>query len=103
MTGPEHYREAERLLADAATPVVIRVEGNITQEQAGEIRQRFEAETGTRPLVYGGGTHVDCSPILLAAQVHATLALAAATASSQANAYDGDEDGSRSRGWAGVA
>lgn len=40
---------------------------------------------------------------LAAAQVHATLALTAATAASQATAYDGDEDGSRSRGWAGVA
>jgi hypothetical protein len=38
-----------------------------------------------------------------AAQVHATLALAAATAAGQATAYDGDEDHSRSRGWAGVA
>lgn len=37
------------------------------------------------------------------AQVHATLALAAATAANQATAYDGDEHHSRSRGWAGVA
>lgn len=38
-----------------------------------------------------------------AAQVHATLALAAATAAGQATAYDGDERHERSRGWAGVA
>lgn len=49
MTGPEHYREAERLLA--------------TGSQAAERR----------------------------AQVHATLALAAATALPAAQAYYGDE------------
>ncbi|MFJ9012283.1 hypothetical protein [Streptomyces canus] len=49
MTGPEHYREAERLLADAG------VEG---------------AE----------GTYFVRPESLAAAQVHATLALAAATA-----------------------
>ena len=61
MTGPEHYREAERLLA-LGSP---------------------EAEPR--------------------AHVHATLALAAATAAQQATAYDGDETSQRSRGWAGVA
>lgn len=68
MTGPEHYREAERLLAEAH-----------------------------------GGISVHADNARAEAQVHATLALAAATASGQATAYDGDEDGSRSRGWAGVA
>lgn len=61
MTGPEHYKEAERLLS-----------------------------TGSP----------DAEP---RAQVHATLALAAATAATQATAYDGDEDHARTRGWAGVA
>lgn len=41
--------------------------------------------------------------VLAAAQVHATLALTAATAAGQATAYDGDETNDRSRGWAGVA
>lgn len=45
----------------------------------------------------------DIALMLRFAQVHATLALAAATAAAQATAYDGDEHGSRSRGWAGVA
>lgn len=45
----------------------------------------------------------DPTQLILAAQVHATLALAAATAAPQATAYDGDEQHSRSRGWAGVA
>ena len=69
MTGPEHYREAERLLAedvDYSTPD-------------------------------------DTALVLAHAQVHATLALAAATAADQATAYDGDEGYARTRGWAGVA
>jgi hypothetical protein len=37
------------------------------------------------------------------AQVHASLALAAATAYPAVKDYTGDEDGSVSRGWAGVA
>jgi hypothetical protein len=69
VSGPEHYREAERLL-------------NIT------------AATGL--------PSVRMEQVALA-QVHATLALAAATAAEQATAYDGDEDSSRTRGWAGVA
>lgn len=38
-----------------------------------------------------------------AAQVHATLALAAATAYPAVKDYSGDEDGSVSRGWNSVA
>lgn len=70
MTGPEHYREAEKLLREA---------GDTVSES------------------------VDLAPMLVEAQVHATLALAAAVAAEQATAYDGDEHHSRSRGWAGVA
>ena len=71
MTGPEHYREAEALIATA---------------RAG----------GKQPV---GVVEAWAS----LAQVHATLALAAATAAAQATAYDGDERHERSRGWAGVA
>ena len=53
MTGPEHYQEAERMLAGA---------GCATAETAGYVD----------PVLAG--------PWLAAAQVHATLALAAATA-----------------------
>lgn len=70
MTGPEHFREAERILNEA------------------------------QGLDSG---NVDLAPMLAEAQVHATLALAAATAASQANAWDGDESHTRSAGWAGVA
>lgn len=75
MTGPEHYREAERLLDVAES----------TYWEGPDSRVEFAQAS------------------LAAAQVHAMLALAAATAAGQATAYDGDEDHSRSRGWAGVA
>lgn len=74
MSGPEHYREAERILDE---DLVDAAEQQIKPEGA--------------------------AVIVAQAQVHATLALAAATAADQATAYDGDEDHSRSRGWAGVA
>ncbi|SCL32137.1 hypothetical protein GA0070616_4394 [Micromonospora nigra] len=65
MTGPEHYREAEKLLTDAAIP-------------PGE-------RDYTAPSL----------EVLLAAQVHATLALAAATAIN-----DPDPSGSGQPSWA---
>jgi hypothetical protein len=52
-TGPEHYKEAERLLTQAAL---------------------FESQ-----LIQGGGVPADPRSLREAAQVHATLALAAAT------------------------
>lgn len=72
MTGPDHYREAERVLDHA-------------EEQAAANSDAWYANA------------------VLAAQVHATLALAAAVAAEQATAYDGDETHARSRGWAFVA
>ena len=78
MTGPEmsvpvHYREAERILTE-----VDRV-----RDRSGDV----------------GGY---CQLQLTAAQVHATLALAAATAYPAVRDYYG-EDGDTDRGWAGVA
>ena len=70
MNGPEHYREAERLLAAATLD-------------------------GGTPTAWAAAR-------LAAAQAHATLALAAATAAGLATTYDGDELFERSRGWAGV-
>jgi hypothetical protein len=83
VTGPEHYREAERLLLSC------------------QITRADENNVAIYPAVEDG-LHTTTNA-LTAAQVHATLALAAATASTQATAYDGDEDHSRTRGWAGVA
>lgn len=73
MTGPEHYRAAEEIIDDLDELVNL----------------------SPKPATVGVAIAV--------AQVHATLALAAATAADQATAYDGDESYSRSRGWAGVA
>lgn len=64
MTGPQHYKEAERILA-------------------GDAR-----EEGLEPY-----------EAFALAQVHATLALAAATAYPAVKDYYGDE-GRESRGWA---
>jgi hypothetical protein len=70
MNGPEHYREAERLLDVAMQSPIVRDSDAVN---------------------------------IAAAQVHATLALAAATAYPAAKDYTGDEDGSLSRGWTSVA
>lgn len=66
MTGPEHNREAERLLSIA------------------------------------NGDDPRDALIVATAQVHATLALAAATAYPAIVAYTGDEYGHEGRGWANV-
>ncbi len=66
MTGPEHYRESERLLAS-------------TQGSDGEVA----SDDATLAI----------STTLAAAQVHATLALAAATALPTIIAYRGDQRG----------
>ena len=73
MSGPGHYREAERILTE-----VDRV-----RDRSGDV----------------GGY---CQLQLAVAQVHATLALAAATAYPAVRDYYG-EDGDTDRGWAGVA
>ena len=79
MTPAEHYREAELLLALAATtPVIVAAPDNISQEQADAletvVRDRFPgvAEVLVMPESY----RVDATGILAAAQVHATLAVA---------------------------
>ena len=62
-----------------------------------------EAERLLGQLDRGEHDNHDGPVVAARAQVHATLALAAATAADQATAYDGDEQHDRSRGWAGVA
>lgn len=63
MSGPQHYREAERLLAGAQNVMDV------------------------APV--DGLTRTECAAL---AQVHATLALAAATAARLADRYIGDSD-----------
>ena len=74
MNGPDNYVEAERLLADVER----------TPDQYGEAAEY-------------------CRQQLAAVQVHATLALAAATAYRAVCDYWSDEDLDTSREWAGVA
>lgn len=74
MTGPEHYREAERLLASYNRPVVLK---------------------------WSDKQVADAAKINLAeAQVHATLALAAATAHPAIEGYVGSNDDARA--WTNV-
>jgi hypothetical protein len=93
VNGPEHYREAERLLAESMEPATLTM-----PEPVGEVT----INPNDRLFVIDDGIRVTDMRIA-AAQVHATLALAAASAASLATAYDGDESYARSRGWAGVA
>ena len=72
MSGPGHYRESERRLSDV----------DKTPDQHGEAAEY-------------------CRQQLAAAQVHATLALAAAYPA--VRDYWGDEDLDTPREWAGVA
>lgn len=80
MNGPEHYVEAERLMSQAHD-------------------MEDQADSDLDPI--GVQRRVDF--IMDRAQVHATLALTAATAYAAVKDYTGDEDGSVSSGWAGVA
>jgi len=72
MTGPEHYREAERLLLSC------------------QITSADENDAAVYPAVEDG-MHTTTNA-LAAAHVHAMLALAAATAEPIAQAYDGPDD-----------
>lgn len=78
MTGPEHYREAERLLARLADEDVM----------------QDAKDTGISADAFA----VVLSHTVAEAQVHATLALAAATAASQVDAWLGD-DSREARHW----
>jgi hypothetical protein len=75
----EHYREAERLLADAAVPVIITVPRTVTDLEAENLREKFVRAAGgdaTKVIVQPDDMTIDVSAMLAAAQVHATLALA---------------------------
>lgn len=92
MNGPEHYVTAEALLDSCQVKSLSEIDDK---------GRRVPHYPG--PEVVGDVAEDSVSNALRAAQVHATLALAAATAATQATAYDGDEYSARSRGWAGVA
>lgn len=77
MTGPEHYRQAEAIMAELAIQTeALRRRGKIPVAEAQQTLGEFQAS-------------------LQAAQVHATLALAAASAQNirRNGALDGGIDG----------
>jgi hypothetical protein len=87
-SGPEHYREAEQLLAAFAT--------TMSAVNARLVEKRTGANAGERQAI-------GLAKLLLdQAQVHATLAQAAATAYPAILAYTGDELGAESRAWTNV-
>ncbi|MDQ6524288.1 hypothetical protein RB608_11785 [Nocardioides sp. LHD-245] len=90
------FAEAERLLDAAATPPIVLVHDKaVTAAQAKELKDQFEAATGKTPVVVVGAS-VDLTATLLAAQAHATLALAAATVeTAYAVATSGEDEGIR--------
>jgi hypothetical protein len=92
MDGPEHYQVAEALLDSC------RIVGGDDLDDRGRLVPTYPATEWDRDR----GEVNTIGNALAAAQVHATLALAAATAAEQATAYDGDETHARSRGWAGA-
>lgn len=96
MNGAEHYREAERLLELSQYPARVITGIAPTEAAADEIRGHFGVGTVVlaEPLEYHDQT-------LAAAQVHATLALAAATAYPAIVSHCGDESGDARR-WAQV-
>jgi len=76
MTPAEHYRAAERLLAEARPIAIVTAPDNITQDQADAIKADLEDAGLVDPIVLPESIRVDVSGILAAAQVHATLAVA---------------------------
>ncbi|WP_161962360.1 hypothetical protein [Nocardioides speluncae] len=83
MNGPEHYREAERLLALAVAEL-----------------DQFKAGV-PHPTDVSRACSQRAAAVAAVADVHATLALAAATAYPAVKDYCGDESND-SRNWAGV-
>lgn len=79
MTGEEHYAEAERLLDLARVPSYIVTLPDRTPMEAVDQIKNVLAERGMdQSLIGTESVRIDVTPFLLAAQVHATLALAAA-------------------------
>lgn len=77
MTRDEHIARAEELLAQASVPGEVTSLGSASAEQVREFEAALR-ECGTGPLEIHDTdpAPIDVTPILLAAQVHATLALA---------------------------
>ena len=80
MTGPEHYAEAERLLALAVVPSgVVTMPDRSSMEDVDRVKKVMQERGLGDVVVASESIRIDITPILLAAQVHATLAQTAAT------------------------
>lgn len=72
----DHYNEAVRLLdkvRDLQVAVNVHPDRKLTHEAAQQMKDKL-AELGLTNVVIVDGAAVDLTPILLSAQVHATLA-----------------------------
>lgn len=81
MNGPEHYREAERLLnlAGDLPAALVALDRDLPLADLETVKRDAERALGGKPVVLAGpGVSIDVTPTLLAAQAHATLAAAAA-------------------------
>lgn len=83
MTGAEHYAEAESLLEKARVPGIVTMPDHSSHEQVNQVQEALRANGLDGALVSVESIHIDVTPMLLAAQVHATLALAAAQGGEQ--------------------
>lgn len=88
MTGPEHYRRAEALLESCQLP------GRNDKAADGTPIENYPALEDR-----GEGPEDTVGHALAAAQVHATLALAAARAESIAQGFDGPDDTTIPMAW----
>lgn len=88
MTGPEHYHRAEALLASCMIGDDVDDQGRISETYPA---YEYDPDTGRDVNTTGNA--------LVAAQVHAALALAAATAEPLAQGYDGPDDSTIVAAW----
>src|SRR4051812_13841391 len=84
-TGPEHYAEAERLLEKAHVPYIVTLPDHTSARAVGQIKALLTDLGMDESLIGTESVRIDVTPILLAAQVHATLALTAAQVDDQAD------------------
>lgn len=89
MNGPEHYREAERLIAEVNAVHVVHVAIDLTLEEADTLKAQVEEKIGKPVVVVSRGVRLDPTPVLAAAQVHAILAAAAAYADADPDLWAG--------------
>lgn len=78
MNGQEHYAEAERLLEEARIPYVVTMPASSSMADVQRVKDVLTEKGLDNGIVAAEPIRVDVTPTLLAAQVHATLALAAA-------------------------